>query len=183
MPLKIIFKHLDWRQALRAELEAWVGFLARPWPGFLGAALRYLCYLPFLGRVEGMPFIRGNVRLVHMGGIRLGRDVFINSNTYIYGRGGVVIGDRVLIAPQCVIVSGEHVHDARLRTLEQPTQLKPVVIGDDVWMGAGAIILGGVTVGAGCIIGAGAVVTRDTEANGIYAGIPARKLRQRPAGP
>lgn len=54
---------------------------------------------------------------------------------------------------------------------------EPVVIGDGTWIGAGAIILPGLNVGAGCIIASSAVVTKDCEPNGLYAGVPARRIR------
>ncbi|MGO9754007.1 MAG: DapH/DapD/GlmU-related protein [Solirubrobacteraceae bacterium] len=55
---------------------------------------------------------------------------------------------------------------------------RPIVIGDGCWIGARATILAGVTIGAGCVVGAGAVVVADTQPNCVYAGVPARRLRE-----
>jgi acetyltransferase-like isoleucine patch superfamily enzyme len=57
----------------------------------------------------------------------------------------------------------------------------PITIGSGTWVGAGAVVLAGVTVGSGCIVGAGAVVVKDCEPNGVYAGVPARRIRDLPA--
>lgn len=57
----------------------------------------------------------------------------------------------------------------------------PITIGSGSWIGAGAIVLAGVTVGSGCIVGAGAIVNKDCEPNGVYAGVPARRIRDLPA--
>ncbi|NED96367.1 hypothetical protein G1H11_13735 [Phytoactinopolyspora alkaliphila] len=64
-----------------------------------------------------------------------------------------------------------------------PSTGRPVSIADDVWIGATATVTPGTFVAEGCIIGAGAVVTRDTEPYGIYGGVPARRLREREIAP
>ncbi|WP_367316728.1 DapH/DapD/GlmU-related protein [Agreia sp. PsM10] len=58
-----------------------------------------------------------------------------------------------------------------------PSESKPLSIGPGCWIGSGAVILPGVTVAPGCIVGAGAVVSRDTRPDGLYAGIPARRIK------
>lgn len=62
---------------------------------------------------------------------------------------------------------------------EYEEQTGPVTLGNDVWVGAGAILIGGITVGDGAIIGAGSVVTKDCEPYGVYAGCPARLIKRR----
>ncbi len=96
---------------------------------------------------------------------------------HIWGGGGVRIGDDVLVASHVAIASMTHKTDARV--FAETVVNKPVVIEDNVWIGTGAIILPGVRLGTGCIIGAGAVVTKDVPANWIVAGIPARRIRNR----
>lgn len=88
----------------------------------------------------------------------------------MWGGGGISTGNDVLIASDGVITS--LTHDTNAACFRETTLRAPVVIGDNVW--AGAFILPGVTVGAGSIVAAGAVVTRDVPANAVVAGVPAR---------
>jgi maltose O-acetyltransferase len=110
--------------------------------------------------------------------VRIGQDSTLNSFIHIWGHGGVTIGDRVLIASHTAITSITHDHTAE--TMFGTVQTKPVVIEDDVWIGTGAKILPGVTVGRGAVVGAGAVVTKDVPPYGIAVGVPAKVARYRP---
>lgn len=111
----------------------------------------------------------------------------LNAGDYTFiGRGAevdveqsVTIGAHTLIAPNVFIT--DHTHNAaRAQRLdEQGNRVAPVVIGDDVWIGTGAIVLAGVTIGDGAIVGAGAVVTSDVASYAIVAGIPARVIGER----
>ena len=69
--------------------------------------------------------------------------------------------------------------DVNIPIKDQGVTISPVVIEDNVWIGAKATILAGVTIKSGCVIGANSVVTHDTEENGIYVGAPARKIKSR----
>ena len=82
----------------------------------------------------------------------------------------ITIGDNVTIAPRCHILA----HDASTKIPLGYTKIAPVVIGNDVFIGAESIILPGVTVGDKVVIGAGSVVTKDLAGNGVYVGNPAR---------
>lgn len=177
----VILKNYSIGQALRAELEEDVGFLVRSLPGMLGFALRYLAYKLLFGKIASMPFIYPGVRFVFMKNIRLGRGVLINSFAYIYGRGGVEIGDKTLISPGCSIVAGDHDFKALLPIMDSPSKSdQKIIIGRDAWIGANCVVTGGVTIGDGAVIGAGAVVTRDVEPYSINVGVPARKIGIRP---
>ncbi len=90
----------------------------------------------------------------------------------MWGAGGISIGNNVLIASHEAITS--LTHDKNAVCFRETTLRATVGIGDNVWIGADAIILPGVTVGAGSIVAAGAVVTRDVPANAVVAGVPAR---------
>ena len=111
--------------------------------------------------------------------LELGDQVDIGEFTHIRANGGVRIGNRVLIASHVVITSRAHPKTLpRYGVVEDA----PVVIEDDVWIGAGAIVLPGVTVGYGAIIGSGAVVTYSVEPRTIVAGSPAKQIGQVPEG-
>ena len=85
---------------------------------------------------------------------------------------------------QAMILSSNHTIPAVDRCIRwEKDVLLPTKIGRDVWIGANAVILGGVTIGDGAVVAAGAVVTKDVESGAIVAGNPARLLRKREAGP
>jgi acetyltransferase-like isoleucine patch superfamily enzyme len=116
---------------------------------------------------------------------RAGATISIGDDTRIHGScihawKSIAIGKRCLIAANCQIVdSNGHptaldCPEIRIRETDCP---RPVVICDDVWIGTGAIILPGVTIGQGSVVGAGAVVTRDIPAGVVVAGNPARVVR------
>lgn len=114
------------------------------------------------------------------GYVTLGSDVSINHYSIVLGLGGVEIGNYVRIAAHCMIVSFDHNFAARdVPITKQGVTKKPVVIEDDVWIGAGAKILGGTVISRGCVIGANAVVKGKTEPYGVYVGNPARLLKYR----
>ena len=108
--------------------------------------------------------------------IRIGSHAFINYNVSIMDRGDVTLGDHVLLAPNVVITTSNHPLDPKMRR-DSLGIASPVVIGDDVWIGANAVILPGVTLGNNVVVAAGAVVTKDVPDNTLVAGVPARKMR------
>ncbi len=113
-------------------------------------------------------------------GITIGRRVGVNEGVFIDGRGGVRIGNNVLIAHGVSIVSEDHgIDDLDTPIRDQLKTVAPIVIGDDVWLGMGAKILKGVTVGNGAVVAAGAVVTKDVPERAIVGGVPARIIRFR----
>ncbi len=108
--------------------------------------------------------------------IRIGRRVFINQCCTIYDMGGVDIGDRVMIGPNVSLITDGHAMPPSQRRAW--IEARPIVIGANVWIAAGATIVGGVTVGENSVVGAGAVVTRDVPPNRFVAGVPARVVRR-----
>ena len=117
--------------------------------------------------------------------ISLGDNVTIGTNSvFLSSDAKIRIGNNVLFGPHVYIITGNHRVNVVGKYITEVTEKLPendedVVIGDDVWIGAGAIILKGVEVGEGSVIGAGSVVTRSLEPYGIYAGNPARKIKDR----
>ena len=124
--------------------------------------------------------IKRGLRVHKPGNITLGDDVRINTDVTIQAHGPVMIGDRTMVAAGCIIVTANH--DLSKRGLEafESLQPGPVRIGSDCWLGAGVVVLPGVTIGDGAVVGAGSVVTRDLPAETICMGVPARAARSRP---
>jgi len=107
--------------------------------------------------------------------IRLGDNVFMNYNCVILDINEVSIGDRTQIGPMVQIYAADHPRDAKSRAAGLEFG-RPVTIGVDVWIGGGAIIVPGVSIGDGAVIGAGSVVTRDVPPGATVAGNPARRI-------
>jgi maltose O-acetyltransferase len=107
--------------------------------------------------------------------INLGTRVFFNFNCIVLDVCEVKIGDYTLFGPGVQILTPLHPTDAALRRRQEFG--KPVEIGADVWVGAGALILAGVRVGSRAVIGAGSVVTRDIPDDVFAAGNPCRVIR------
>ena len=93
--------------------------------------------------------------------------------------GPVCIGNHVNLAQGITVTALNHnFEDASKRIDEQGISTKPVVIGDDVWIGANAVILPGVTIGSHCVVAAGAVVTKDVPDNCVVGGVPAKVIKK-----
>ena len=119
-----------------------------------------------------------NFRQLPQAGIRIGRDSLISEYTVIRGQGGVTIGDRVYTSPMTQIIAVNHVFDDPERPfVEQGITAEGIVIEDDVWLGASAVVTDGVRIGRGAVIAAGAVVTADVPPHTLVAGVPARVVR------
>ena len=119
------------------------------------------------------PPVQANWGLCH---VHVGSDVYFNFRASFVDDADVFIGDRCQFGPNVTICTAEHPLDAKLRAQGLQYNL-PVHIGNDVWVGAGAIILAGVTIGDGAVVGAGAVVTRDVAPHTLAVGVPARTIR------
>ncbi|MGT2894955.1 DapH/DapD/GlmU-related protein [Streptococcus entericus] len=107
--------------------------------------------------------------------IRLGKSVFINTGVMLTDLGGIQIDDHVLIAPFAKLLSVNHPTNPKER---RGLILQPVHLKENAWIGSGATILPGVTVGKNAIVSAGAVVTKDVPDNVIVAGVPARVIKE-----
>lgn len=168
--------------------------MPNPIKSFLGACAFHLynrCVTRFPSYSVRHAYLRGilGVRIgpgaaVHMGcfftgrHISIGRNSVINRNCYLDGRGSLAIGDNVSISPECYLLTLGH--DPRDPGFA--AKPGPVVIGNRAWLGARTMVLPGVTLGEGAAIGAGAVVAKSQEPFAIAAGVPARKIGERPRG-
>jgi acetyltransferase-like isoleucine patch superfamily enzyme len=111
----------------------------------------------------------------------IGDDTWIGQLCYINSAGGVRIGSCVGIGPGVKIMSSKHGEEGRkVPVLLCDLEFARVVVEDGCDLGMGSIILPGVTVGRGSQVGAGAVVTKDVEPYAVVAGVPARKIGERP---
>jgi maltose O-acetyltransferase len=114
--------------------------------------------------------------------IFLGEKVFFNFNCVVLDVMPVRVGSNVLFGPSVQIYTATHPIDAAERRLWLEAA-RPITIGSDVWIGGGAIICPGVTIGDRTVIGAGSVVTKDIPSDVVAAGNPCRILRSLPVGP
>jgi len=116
--------------------------------------------------------------------ISIGRHSHIGERCYLWAgdsTGRIVIGDHVSLAPEVFITASDYRFVAGRPFREQPKRERDVVIGNDVWLGARVVVTAGVSIGDGCIVGAGAVVTRNLPPGSIAVGVPARVVSQRPS--
>lgn len=117
--------------------------------------------------------------------ITLGDNVFIGRHvsitTSLSGRSPITIGNDVLLAEGVKIIGGNHEFRSLELRINQQGEGKQgrILIGDDVWIGAGAIVLTGVSIGSGAVIAAGSVVTKDVPPLAIVGGVPAKIIRYR----
>lgn len=113
------------------------------------------------------------------GSIDIGSNCSLNPYCVILGRGNVKIGNNTRIGPGVTITSSNHGRKKNALIRQQAFEEKAVEIGEDCWLGAGATILPGVSVGKGAIVGAGAVVTKNVPVYTIVAGNPAKEIKKR----
>lgn len=113
--------------------------------------------------------------------IKIGNNSSINSGMiYAGAKSKIVIGENSLLSYNVHIRTTSHNYEERKRKIiEQGNFEKDIIIGNDVWIGYGAQIMPGVKLGDGCVIAAGAVVTKDVEPYKVVAGIPAKVIKER----
>lgn len=108
---------------------------------------------------------------------RIGEATFINHGAYLMDAGKITIGSHCFIGPNCGMYTAIHamLPEERNRGIERA---KPIVLGDNVWLGGDVTILPGVTIGSNTVIGAGSVVTKDIPSGVVAAGNPCRVMRE-----
>lgn len=107
--------------------------------------------------------------------VRIGNNVGIGNYVVVWGSGGVTIGNDTLIAANSVITSDGH--DVSSKLYRESSHVAPVKIGNNVWIGAGVIVLPGVTIGDNAIVAAGSVVNKNVNMNTIVGGVPAKFIK------
>lgn len=110
--------------------------------------------------------------------ITIGRNVFINQNCTFYDLGGLDIADDVMIGPNVSLITSAHPLEPSRRRAS--VIAKPIVIERNVWIAAGATVIGGVTIGENSVVAAASVVTKNVPPNTLVAGNPAKVIRALP---
>lgn len=124
--------------------------------------------------------IMRGVEIIHPHRVSIGRDVYIGKNCAFYGYEEIFIGDNSLIARDTILLTRSHIFsqtDIPIR--QQGYTSAPIIIADDVWIGARTTILPGVTIGRGSVIAAGSIVNKSVPEFTIVGGVPAKIIRQR----
>lgn len=148
--------------------------------GNIGIVIRYALLKTLAKSIGDNVSIQPGAYIFNPKELEIGDNVSIHPMCYIEAWGGCKIGNDVSIAHGVSIISFSHSwSDFDVAIKDQPTIKQPICIENNVWIGARAVILGGVKVEEGSIVGAGAVLTKSTEKNGIYAGTPARPIKKR----
>lgn len=129
-----------------------------------------------LGSVKGNILVEQPFYCDYGYNISVGENFYANFNLVILDEASVTFGDNVFIAPDCGFYTAGHPLDAseRNKGLEYA---RPIVIGNNVWIGAGVRVLPGVTIGDNCVIGAGSVVVKDIPANSLAVGNPCKAIK------
>lgn len=111
------------------------------------------------------------------GQIEIGRDVSINSKSFINGCGGVTIGDNTRIGTQSIIIASNHKFDDPDVLVKDAITKQGVQLGENIWLGARVTVLDGVQIANDTVIGACSLVTKPLTESGVYVGVPAKKIK------
>lgn len=123
--------------------------------------------------------IQENVLLFDEKNLNFGRNIHIGRGTEIMASGGVTLGNNVIISFNCVLWSIDHNYEGELLPYDFKRLCKPIVIGDNVWIGRNSIVRGGVTIGEGAVVSIGSVVTRNVPPLAVVGGNPACLIKFR----
>lgn len=187
------------------EIQAWLVTFVSFLPGRIGNGMRRLWFRsrfldsdrPYIGlgcefispntiTFRGMVSIGKNSFFTAEGGsIVVGNNTAFNMNVHINASvgGEIKIGECCRVGPNVVMRTASHKYDnPAIQILQQGHAISDISIDDDVWIGANAVILGGVHIGSGAVVGAGAVVTKDVPSMAIVGGVPAKVIKFRSMG-
>ena len=173
------------RKRIKALSKQAKNYIKQVYSALAGSPLVPNPLRPFLLRMAGVKIGKHAhitpLSVFKFGKITIGSHFACGVGIYVDGSGEVVIGDRVGIAAYAKIMTSTHsIMPSVYRRDRGETILRTTTIGNGVWLGLGVMVLPGVTVGDGCVIAAGSVVTKDCAPNGLYAGSPARRIKDLP---
>lgn len=164
----------------RLEFESFFFSIFGLIPTIFGVLLRGIIAKLFFKECKGFAWIQPKVIIVHSDRLKVGTNFGINSGTYINAIGTIEIGNYVLIGNNVTISSGMHPIDGNKETVfERQTIPKKIIIEDDVWIGAGSVIMPGIKLAKGTVVGANSTVTKDTEEYSVVVGSPAKTIKKR----
>lgn len=145
---------------------------------FVPRVVRYALYRAAGIHTES-PNIFSGVTFRGSAPVSIGARTFVNHGTVFEANAPITIGADTHIAMECLFVTSDHPwqDDGQFSNLSTNV---PITVGDRCWLGARVTVLPGVTIGDGVVVAAGAVVTKDCEAHGVYGGVPAKRLRDLP---
>ena len=146
--------------------------------GLIGLGLRYGLIHRLARTCGDNVSVHDSVFIRYAGLLQLGNNISIHPLCYIDAQGEISIGDDVSIAHNVSILSFEHDFSDKSKPIKDAQCIgKKITIEDNVWIGAGAKILGGTTIGKGSVIGAGAVVTKNIPPGSVAVGVPAKVIK------
>lgn len=141
---------------------------------------RYILVKRFKASIGNAVRIHFSVKVISPKNLRLGKNSFIGQGCYFDASDYITIGENTLIAPNVFIATRNHQFDDRIRPIKKQGYVyRPVIIGNDCWVGFGAKIMPGVVLGDGCVVAAGSVVTKSIAEYSIVAGVPAKIIGER----
>ena len=127
----------------------------------------------FMGNIGERSRVMPPLTVVRGNRVKIGRNVVVMNNSLFMAAGGITIEDDVMVAANVQLISNNHdLYDHQILTC------KPVRLKRNCWIGAGATILPGITVGENAVVAAGAVVTKDVEDNTVVGGNPAKVIKR-----
>lgn len=148
--------------------------------GKKGLFIRYILLKTIAKSVGDNVSIHSDVYLLNVDNLSIGNNVSIHPMCYFEAWGGIKIGDDVSIAHAVTVLSVNHIYsDLNIPIKDQGIECRTTEIKPNVWIGAKASILGGVTIGSGSIVASGSVVTKTIGENVIIGGVPARIIKNR----
>lgn len=172
----LLFPYKQWEKIMHNGWQRYMLFQISMIPSHHLRRFVYKCLGAEIGKNVVFHF-RTEIRGIHR--LKIGKGTIVGDNALLAARRGLTIGENVNISSNVSIYSGAHDHrDPYFRSTPQRT--RPITIGNRVWIGSNAIILTGVNIGEGAVCCAGCVVTKDVEPYAVVAGIPAKKVNERP---
>lgn len=161
----------------RIRLMLWNGISRKR--GTIRIAQRYMLCKSLSIDIGDNVSIHDNVYFFNIENMKFGNNVSIHPMCYFQASGGIEIGNDVSIAHGVTLMTQNHSYEDRsIPIKDQPIISKPIIIEDNVWIGAKATVLYGRRVGKNSVIAAGAVVTKDVPPNTVVAGVPARVIKE-----